>query len=230
MSHPLLRFAASRAGTVVAHGVRTLARTWRYRIEGEEHLRAIRNTGRAAVFCFWHGRMLELAPLHLDDRVGVLVSTHADGVMAERIVAPLGYVPVRGSGRRSPIAGVRGMVRHARSGRDLALAPDAHSAGTVLPGAVGLARLTGHPLVPVAAAATPCKRVDSWDRFEIPWPGARVHVRYGEPVTVERDARDGELEACRRELEERLRVLHAAVETELGRGTADRESLVAPAG
>lgn len=221
----MLRFAASKAGPVVARGVRAIARTWRYRVEGEEHLRAVREANRGVVFCFWHGRMLELVPLHVDDHVGVLVSTHADGIMAERIVAPLGYVPIQGSERRRPVAGVRGMVRHADSGGDLALTPDAHSAGSVLPGAIGLARLTGHALVPVAAAATPCKRVESWDRFEIPWPGARVQVRYGKPVVIERHAAPEDLESCRRGLETALRELHASVERELGRGAEDREAV-----
>lgn len=220
MSHPVLRFTASRGGALVARGIRALAVTWRYSVDGEEHLRAVRETGRGVVFCFWHGRMLELAPLHADDRVGVLVSTHPDGIMAERIVAPLGYVPIRGSERRRPVAGLRGMVRHAEEGRDLALTPDAHSAGTVLPGAIGLARLTGHVLVPVAAAATPCKQVESWDRFEIPWPGARVRVRYGEPVMVEPDADAADLEGARTKLEEALKILHEELEGELGRAPA----------
>jgi lysophospholipid acyltransferase (LPLAT)-like uncharacterized protein len=87
------------------------------------------------------------------------------------------------------VAGFRAMMRHAAAGGDLAITPDAHTdIHSVLPGAVALARRTGHALVPVAAAARPCRRVESWDRFEIPWPGARVKIRYGSAVWVAKAA------------------------------------------
>ena len=60
----------------------------------------------------------------------------------------------------------------------------------------------------VAAAADRCHRIDSWDRFEIPLPGARVRILYGEPVFVPADADRDEMEACRRRLESGLRELH----------------------
>ncbi len=100
------------------------------------------------------------------------------------------------------------MLRHASAGGDLALTPDAHAGGRFQPGAVALARHTGHALLPVAAAADRCHRVDSWDRFEIPLPGARVRILYGEPVFVPLDADREQMEACRRRLEAELRELH----------------------
>lgn len=195
--------------------VRLLARTWEIEIDGVERLAAARRAG-GVLYCFWHGRMLELAAAHAGQGVGVLVSSHPDGVMAARIIGPLGYVPIRGSRRRTPIAGFRAMLRYAAGGGDLALTPDAHSDGhRVLPGAVALARLTGHALLPVAAAAAPCRRVESWDRFEIPWPGARVRIRYGEPVLVPESAAPAAEEAIRRDLEAELQRLHADLEREL---------------
>lgn len=216
MSRPVLRRLASRSGWLVARLVGVLSRTWRVEVSGREHVQGVRAEGRGVLFCFWHGRMLELAVAHARQRVGVLVSSHPDGVMAARIIASLGYVPITGSRRRNPLAGFRAMLRHAESGGDLALTPDAHSdIHRVLPGAVALARLTGHALVPVAAAARPCRRVESWDRFEIPLPGSRVLIRYGEPVRVA-DAADAAVrEDATQELESRLRALHLGLEDEL---------------
>lgn len=216
MSRPILRHIASRGGRLVARGIEALARTWRVDVSGREHLDAVRAEGRGAVFCFWHGRMLELAPAHARSGVGVLVSSHPDGVMAARIISPLGYVPVTGSRRRNPVGGFRAMLRHADEGGDLALTPDAHSdIHRVLPGAALLASRTGHALVPVAAAARPCRRVESWDRFEIPWPGARVLIRYGEPVRVTPGADRVARARVSRELESRLRALHEELEEAL---------------
>lgn len=200
----------------MARLVEVLSRTWHVEMSGEEHVGDVRAEGRGVLFCFWHGRMLELAVAHARQGVGVLVSSHPDGVMAARIIAALGYVPITGSRRRNPLAGFRAMLRHAESGGDLALAPDAHSdVHRVLPGAVALARLTGHALVPVAAAARPCRRVESWDQFQIPPPGARVLIHYGEPVRVAAAADAVVREHASQELESRLRALHLELEEEL---------------
>ncbi len=207
MRRPVLRAVASRSAPLMATFVRLLTRTWRIRVEGLEHFEDARASG-GILYCFWHGRMLELVVPHSRRGVGVLVSGHPDGVMAERIMRPLGYVPIRGSSRRNPVAGFRAMLRHASAGGDLALTPDAHSDGRFQPGAVALARHTGHALLPVAAAADRCHRIDSWDRFEIPLPGARVRILYGEPVFVPPDADREEMEECRRRLEAGLRELH----------------------
>jgi hypothetical protein len=220
MRRPVLRAIASRGGPLVSLFVRLLSRTWRLEIEGLEHFEEARVAGRGVLYCFWHGRMLELAEAHAGRGVGVLVSGHA-----ERIVRPLGYVPIRGSSRHNPVTGVRAMLRHASAGGDLALTPDAHSDGRFQPGAVALARHTGHALLPVAAAASRRRRVDSWDRFEIPLPGARVRILYGEPVLVPPDADRAQMEACRRRLETGLRELHERAEREL-RG-ASREPVEA---
>ncbi|HUP02029.1 MAG TPA: DUF374 domain-containing protein [Gemmatimonadota bacterium] len=232
MSRPVLRAIASRGGWLVARLVEALSRTWRIDVSGNRHLQAIEAEGDGVVFCFWHGRMLELAVAHARHGVGVLVSSHPDGIMAARIIAPLGYIPIRGSRRRNPVAGFRAMLRHAESGGDLALSPDAHSdIHRVLPGAVALARRSGHVLVPVAAAARPCRRVVSWDRFEIPWPGARVRIRYGEPVRVPAGVSAAACEKISRDLERRLRALHREIEEELAgrpRRVARRPSALTP--
>lgn len=209
------RFAGRRAGWTLAGFVRALAWTWDYEIDGVERLAEAREGGRGVLYCFWHGRMLELAPAHADLDVGVLVSSHPDGAAAAGIIDSLGYVPIEGSRLRGPVAGVRAMLRYAEAGGDLALAPDAHArVGRAHPGAIGLARLSGHAVVPVAASARPRRLVASWDRFEIPRAGARVRIRYGSPLTVSASATAAEQEAARRSLEEVLRTMHEELEAE----------------
>lgn len=217
MKRSTVRKWASRGGWFVATIVRLMSRTWRVEAGGADHLRAVRDGGHGILYCFWHGRMLELVAAHADQGVGVLVSSHPDGILAERVIEPLGYVPIRGSQRRGPVAGVREMLRYAAEGGDLALTPDAHSdPHSILPGAIRLAQLTGHALVPVAATARPRKRLGSWDQFEIPLPGARVAIRYGEPVFVPAKADARMAEAVRRDLQASLSALHAELEAEMG--------------
>src|SRR5688500_20128022 len=115
MRRPVLRAVVRRSGALVAAFVRLLTRTWRIRVEGLEHFEEARANG-GILYCFWHGRMLELVVPHSRRGVGVLVSGHPDGVMAERIMRPLGDVPIRGSGPRTPVAGFAALARQRSAG------------------------------------------------------------------------------------------------------------------
>ena len=111
MRRPALRAVASRSGRLVSGLVCLLARTWRLEVGGLEHLEEARDRANGILYCFWHGRMLELAVAHAGRGVGVLVSGHPDGVLAERVVRPLGYVPIRGSSRSGYRVRSRSTVR-----------------------------------------------------------------------------------------------------------------------
>jgi hypothetical protein len=136
----------------------------------------------------------------------VPVSRSRDGEWTARLFARLGAETVRGSSSRGGATALRGLVRAARDGKDLAITPDGPKgpAERVQPGAVWLARLSGRPLLPVAFAARPCVRVGSWDRMIVPLPFSRGAFEYGELLWVPRRASGDELERCRRELEGRI--------------------------
>jgi hypothetical protein len=223
MKLPVLRFVATRAAPALAALVRLWSRTWRLEIRGADRLVGARRDGGGVVFAFAHGRMLDLVALHADRGIGVLVSSHPDGRLVERVVGRLGYVPVLGSRWNGGARGLRALLRHAASGKDVAITTDALAAEErPLLGTAMLARLSGHPIVPVAAAGHPVRKVGSWDRFEIPWPGARVIVRYGSPIRVRAEAGPREVEDARARLEASLTRLHRAIELELAGRPAER--------
>lgn len=223
----LLRLGATRAAPALAALVRLWSRTWRLEIRGVDRLVAARRDGGGVVFAFAHGRMFELVGLHADRGIGVLVSTHPDGRLVERVVKRLGYAPVRGSRWSGGARGLRALLRHAATGRDVAITTDALAAEEKpLLGTAMLARLSGYPIVPVAAAGHPVRKVGSWDRFEIPWPGARVIVRYGASIRVGAEAGPREIEDARARLEASLTRLHRVIELELAGRPAERPSRI----
>jgi len=122
------------------------------------------------------------------------------------LFAKLGAEAVRGSSSRGGAAALRGLVRAADAGQDLAITPDGPRgpAERVQPGAVWLARLCGRPLLPVAFACRPCVRVRSWDRMILPLPFGRGVFEYGELLWVPRDADEKANEEARLELERRI--------------------------
>lgn len=77
------------------------------------------------------------------------------------------------------------------------------------PGAVWLAKATGHPVVPFHAESSASWTLGSWDRTQVPKPGATVAMAIGEPLFIDRRGPDEALEAARVELERRLAALEA---------------------
>ena len=71
-------------------------------------------------------------------------------------------------------------------------------------GSVVIARDAEVPLIPVLWGADRCWIFNSWDRYLVPKPFARVAIFYAEPIWIPRSAVEEELEGYRRIFEERL--------------------------
>jgi hypothetical protein len=87
----------------------------------------------------------------------------------------------------------------------------------VKPGIVGLARLSGAAVVPVAVGASSEWRLRSWDEFRIPRPFARCVVRFGEAIQIARHADAAEQDAARKDIESALRSITWQVDEEVAR-------------
>jgi hypothetical protein len=175
---------------LAASSIRLLRATLRLRHHGDAQLRAWEAESRRFILAFWHRHLLLMPYAYRGRRVSVLVSRSRDGELIARTVRHFGVQSARGSSSRGGAAGLRGLLRQARAGMDLAVTPDGPRGprGVVQPGALLAAAATGWPIVPVAWAARPCRRLPSWDRMVVPLPLGRVCFAYGEPLWVERGA------------------------------------------
>lgn len=174
---------AAAVGPALAHA---LAATWRIRVRGVEHLRALREARRPFVFVLWHSRILPLLFHHRREGVVLLISRHRDGGYLADLSERWGYRSVRGSTRRGGEAGLLGVVRALQGGAEVAITPDGPRgpAERVQPGAVAAAQHAGVPLLPIGARSSAAWWLRSWDRMCIPKPFARIEVVYGPPLEV----------------------------------------------
>ena len=181
-----LRWAEPIATRIGSSLVRALAATWRYRVTGDDYIRALRESRRPFVFVLWHSRILPLLYRHRDENVVMLISRHRDGGYLADLGTRWGYRSVRGSTRRGGEVGLLGIVRALEGGAEVAITPDGPRgpAERVKPGAVAAAQHAGVPIVPIAASASRAWWLKSWDRFCIPKPFARIDVQYGDPIVV----------------------------------------------
>ena len=199
------------AGVLGTGLVAALFLTTRVERIGEEHYQRFRDAGQPVIFVFWHGQLLPLVHYHRQERIVVLVSEHADGEYITRIIERNGFGTVRGSSRRGAARGLKGLVRAARAGKDLALTPDGPKGpvGVFKPGALAAAQMTGLPIIPLAVGASSEWRFRSWDGFLVPKPFSKVRLEYLPPRFVQRDADRAELASLSAEIGQDLNALTA---------------------
>jgi lysophospholipid acyltransferase (LPLAT)-like uncharacterized protein len=177
--------AAARA--LAAPAMRLLASSWRIRTEHEERWRPLYEAGRPHVFLLWHEVLLPLLWHHRRQGIAIVVSENRDGQYLADFALALGYRAVRGSSSRGAARALLGAVRELQAGRAVAFTPDGPRGPRreLKPGVVAAAQRGGGVIVPIHARADRAWRLDSWDRFLIPKPGARITVTYGRPFEVE---------------------------------------------
>lgn len=215
-----------RTAGIIGQGLlASLFTTTRVHRERYEPIAAMRAAGEQVIFAFWHGVLLPLAYYHQGEGIVVLVSEHADGEYITRVLERYGYDTARGSSTRGGTRGLRGLVKAAREGHDLAITPDGPRgpAGVFKPGGIVAAQLTGLPIVPVAVGASSAWHLRSWDEFMVPKPLSRVRIRYGDPVYVPRSLPDHRAEELAADVESTLNALMEEVRTPLLDGVYVRE-------
>ena len=196
----------SAAGVVGQGLMASLFSTVRLQTMGEEHLVPFREAGKPVIYVFWHGRLLPLIHVHRRQGAVVLVSEHGDGEYVTRVLLRLGFGVVRGSSTRGAVGGLKGLIRAASRGHDLAVTPDGPKGPNreFKHGALTVARVTGLPIIPIGVGSTAAWHADSWDEFLIPRPFSTLRVAYGPPCRVSRDADEQEIESKARYLTQAL--------------------------
>ena len=191
--------------------INALGHTLRWRVEGLEHLEAIRKSGRQPVMAFWHGRILPATFYFSRRGIVVITSENFDGEWIARIIERFGYGTARGSTSRGARKAMLRLVRDMKAGRAAGFTLDGPRgpARVAQAGAVWLASATGNPLLPFHLEASSHWSLRSWDRTQIPKPFSTVALAVGEPLEVTREASAETLEQARQELERRLAVLEA---------------------
>ena len=166
--------------------LRLLASTWRMRVHNAESYEALRRNGKPFVFAFWHGTLLPLVWKHRGEGVSVLVSLHKDGEIIARVCEALGLRTVRGSSTRGGGRALLGLVRELEAGHEVAVTPDGPKGPRhhFAPGALMAAQRAHAAVVPIAVHCNRAWHLESWDRFMIPKPFARLTVTYGDPEYV----------------------------------------------
>ena len=191
--------------------ISALAATYRWRREGLEHLDAVQRSGRQPIMAFWHGRILPSTYFFRRRGIVVITSENFDGEWIAGIIERFGYGTARGSTSRGAVKALVQLKRAMAAGKPAAFTLDGPRgpAKIAQPGAIWLAKATGHPVVPFHIEASRHWTLGSWDRTQIPKPFSDVAIASGEPIDVPSDADEAAMERARLTLEARLTSLEA---------------------
>lgn len=192
---------------IAAYYLRLVWFTGSWRWIGRERGEALFAQGRTPLLCFWHGRMLIMAPAWpLDRKIHMLISAHRDGRLIARAIAHFGISTVVGSTSRGGAAGLRAMTSKLQAGEPVAITPDGPRGPRMRAqiGVASIAKLAAAPVLPVSFSTNRGVQLGSWDRMLLPLPFGRGVIVVGKPIDVAADADANELERARQRIEAAL--------------------------
>lgn len=224
LDSPLVQEAI--AGLVAGY-LRLVWRTGNWRWIGREHGDRLAAEARMAVLCFWHGRMLLMAPAWPADRkIHMLGSAHRDGRMIARVIARFGISSVIGSTSRGAAAGLRTMAARLRDAECVAITPDGPRGPRMRAqiGVASVARLGAAPVLPVSFSMRGGIELGGWDRMLLPLPFGCGVVIVGKPIEVPADADAHQLEQARQEIERALNEITDEADRLCGRAKMEPEA------
>ncbi len=200
-------FAVTCASAVATAYIWFVHKTTRWqRINDEVPMRLV-DEGEPFIMAFWHGRLLQMAPLlPRKGKFSVMISQHGDGELIARSVKPFGIDSVRGSSSQGGAAAFKELLRVTKRKEVAIITPDGPRGPRMRAqdGIVAIAAMTGLPIIPVSFATTRMRLLNSWDRFALAKPFARGVMVWGDPIYVSRKNENGSHDDMKRVIEEKL--------------------------
>ncbi len=207
-----VRWIYRRAGGVMSAFIRLVRATSRLRTEPADIGKAF---GEPWPFIagMWHGQFMMLPYVNPDKLPGeIVLARHADAELMGVALEGFGFRLIRGAGGgargkdRGGAQALRGALKALKSGSMVGMVCEVPPgpARIAAPGIIVMAKLSGKPIQPIAAATSNYLSLNTWSRFTINMPFSRMALVMGDPIHVPRDADEATIEAKRMELQTAL--------------------------
>lgn len=160
------------------------------------------------IFALWHAHQCGLYSLEGKSKTNVMISRSKDGEIIARAAEIMGLKTVRGSITRGGASATLELVNRIKKGDNGAITVDGPKGPNrvVKKGIIEIARMTGVPIVPITWYS-PSKgyiKLKTWDEFRFPLFCRKMLMYYGEPIHVDSNADDIEIENKRKYLEDTM--------------------------
>ena len=171
------------------------------------------------IWMHWHGQSLMLPNSwsHNSQKLNALVSRHGDGELIAKTLNNLGINLIRGAGNPDKLGikekggtlAVRAMLKVLKSGQSVSFTADQPPGPGKIAGkgSIILAKLSGCPIIPVAATTSRRFEFDSWDNFTLNYPFGSGSLVFGDPIYVDKNSSEEDIENKRLLLQESLNIV-----------------------
>ena len=195
---------------LIYHITYLYCRTFRIEVVNDAAFAHALSTGGRVLLCGWHQYILATLsyfPRFSNHSPMMMISRSRDGDFAAGIAERFGWTPIRGSSSKGGAAGLFSIIKKLRKGQLGGHVVDGPRgpAGRVKSGTIQLATAADAIIIPVFISADRFWHLNSWDRFIVPKPFARLTIRFGEIFEVGRLRKSSAVEEKRRSLEEIMR-------------------------
>ena len=173
-------------------------RLWLATLRIRSNRSAIDDADGGRIIVLWHDRLFVsglVARRHFSRPINALISTSKDGGWLVAFFRLMGLKAVRGSSSKRGAAALMTLTRVVRAGEHAGITPDGPKgpARVCKTGVVGLAKLTGRPIILMGLDYACCWRLRNWDRFALPLPFSRVDVTFEDFPGPRREDDDAEV-------------------------------------
>ncbi len=171
--------------------------TCRIRYVNDHAYREYLNEKKPFVSCLWHDCSTMAGWVMRNSPVTVVVSESRDGEYVSRFANLMGIKTIRGSTSRGAGKAVKAGLRVLRAGLPLAITPDGPRGPRYQfqHGALWFAAACQAPIIPVHIKASRAWELNSWDRQTFPKPFSSINVVFGDPINIERERLELELQS-----------------------------------
>ncbi len=189
--------------------IRLYSSTFRLTVRGEKEWRNSLKDGKAVILCTWHQLFFPAIyyfRTYARLNPGLMISQSKDGDLISHVARSIGWHTPRGSSSNGGKAALDAMIDHVRTHGFGAHVLDGPTGpmGVVKAGAIKMALETGAVLAPFYTRADRAWFFNSWDRFMVPKPFAKVEIRYDAPIALETGEGAADFETLRKRLEDHM--------------------------
>lgn len=141
------------------------------------------------VLAFWHGTMLLPWYLKKNENFYTIISRSKDGEILSRVLTNWNYNVERGSSSKGGSEVLNVLIDKAKRGSSISITPDGPRGPEkeLKAGAVIIAKKAGVPLVLLGLGISKKVKLSSWDKFQIPYPFAKVAAVYSGPIFIDKE-------------------------------------------
>ena len=178
--------------------------TCRIRIHGQKNLDELKTIKQPWIYSTWHNNVATGAWAIRNQNIGIMISDSKDGEYITRCVNAFGNFGVRGSTSSGSTKAARGVLKAVRNGYSVAVTPDGPRGPKykLQQGVLWLSVLAKAPILPYHIE---CSKQwvfrKSWDDHKIPKPFSTIHVCIGEPIWIEKQQVDKQLERTQQQVQ-----------------------------